>query len=71
MDPQRDSNDVGGSGAQTAAATCESYEQARKAVDRLSAKACAVERVSIVARDLGFVEQVTARPLQRERRQAR
>ncbi|WP_198004903.1 general stress protein [Rubrobacter xylanophilus] len=38
-----------------------SYEEAQRAVDRLSDKGFPVERVAIVARDLEFVEQVTGR----------
>lgn len=61
MDSGRDANNLDRSGAQTAAATYESYEQAQRAVDHLSDEGFAVERVSIVARDLRFVEQVTGR----------
>lgn len=45
----------------TVAASYNVYEHAERAVDRLSDEGFAVERVSIVANDLCFVEQVTGR----------
>jgi hypothetical protein len=42
-------------------ASYESYEEAQRAVDYLSDKRFPVERTSIVAEDLRFVEQVTGR----------
>ncbi len=42
-------------------ASYDSYEEAQRAVDHLSDESFAVERVSIVADELRFVEQVTGR----------
>ncbi len=46
---------------QTAVASYEAYGDAQKAVDHLSDEGFPVERVSIVANDLRFVEEVTGR----------
>jgi hypothetical protein len=45
----------------SAIASYDSYAQAQRAVDQLSDEGFPVERVSIVAEDLRFVEQVTGR----------
>jgi hypothetical protein len=42
-------------------AYCDSYAEAQRTVDHLSDEGFPVERVSIVAEDLRFVEQVTGR----------
>lgn len=48
-------------GSQRVVASYSSYEEAQRAVDYLSDEGFSVQRVSIVAEDLRFVEQVTGR----------
>ena len=50
-----------GAGAWKLAAIYESYEEAQRAVDRLSDASFPVENVEIVGRDLRLVERVTGR----------
>lgn len=51
----------GGESPRRVVASYGSYEEAQRAVDFLSDERFSVERVSIVAEDLRFVEQVTGR----------
>jgi hypothetical protein len=52
---------LGGSGSRRILASYASYAEAQRAVDYLADERFPVERVSIVAEDLRFVEQVTGR----------
>lgn len=59
---KKEENDGHGNGStRTVAASYEAYEQAQGAVDHLSDEGFKVNRVSIIANDLRFVEQVTGR----------
>ena len=56
MDPE-----LGGRAPRRVVVSYDSYAEAQRAVDHLSDEGFPVERVSIVAEDLRFVEQVTGR----------
>lgn len=59
--PRGEEPEARGPGSQRVVASYGSYEEAQRAVDHLSDEGFPVERVSIVAEDLRFVEQVTGR----------
>ena len=61
MEPEPRSTEPGERGARRIVASYDSYAEAQRAVDYLSDARFPVERVSIVAEDLRFVEQVTGR----------
>ncbi len=59
--PRGVEHEARGLGSQRVVASYGSYEEAQRAVDHLSDEGFSVQRVSIVAEDLRFVEQVTGR----------
>ena len=61
MDPELGRPEPGGAGSRRVVVSYGSYEEAQRAVDYLSDEGFPVERVSIVAEDLRFVERVTGR----------
>ena len=60
-EPRRTESALTRGAPRRAIASYDSYAEAQKAVDSLSDEGFPVERVSIVAEDLRFVEQVTGR----------
>ena len=61
MEPEPRGTEPGERGSRRIVASYDSYAEAQRAVDYLSDEEFPVERVSIVAEDLRFVEQVTGR----------
>jgi uncharacterized membrane protein len=61
MEPEPRDMEAGARGPRRIVASYDSYAEAQRAVDYLSDERFPVERVSIVAEDLRFVEQVTGR----------
>src|SRR5215217_7969441 len=61
MEPEPRGTEPGERGSRRIVASYDSYAEAQRAVDHLSDERFPVERVSIVAEDLRFVEQVTGR----------
>src|SRR5215211_2357957 len=59
MEPEPRGTEPGERGSRRIVASYDSYAEAQRAVDYLSDERFPVERVSIVAEDLRFVEQVT------------